>query len=112
MYKEFIRKDLLNNGYGVYRKILEMYREQMAFLETPARFRRWLAGELDVPLEKINLSSLNSALQQQRKKDEQEKLNKRATGRAQIGYSENKREGFQFSKPSSGDKKQSRISEL
>lgn len=52
MYKEFIRKDLLDNGYGVYGKILDIYREQMAFLETPSRFRRWLSVELDVPLEK------------------------------------------------------------
>lgn len=112
MYKEFIRKDLLDNGYGVYGKILEMYREQMAFLETPSRFRRWLAGELDVPLDKINLSSLNSALQQQRKKDKLEKraiLNK---SQSQADYPEDKTEGFPFSKPNSSDKKQPRINEL
>lgn len=112
MYKEFIRKDLLDNGYGVYRKILEMYREQMAFLETPARFRRWLAGELDVPLEKINLSSLNSALQQQRKKDKEKIQSRSITAHAQVEPVNNKAETFPFSKPSSADKKQPRINEL
>ncbi|MBZ4191555.1 hypothetical protein [Niabella beijingensis] len=112
MYKEFIRKDLLDNGYGVYRKILEMYREQMAFLETPARFRRWLAGELDVPLEKINLSSLNSALQQQRKKDKEKIQSRSITAHAQVEPVNNKAEAFPFSKPSSTDKKQPRINEL
>ncbi|WP_346239551.1 hypothetical protein ABDK00_007520 [Niabella insulamsoli] len=110
MYKEFIRKDLLDNGYGVYRKILEIYREQMEFLETPARFRRWLAGELDVPLEKINLSSLNSALQQQRKKDKEKMQSSSIT--AQVEPVNNKAETFPFSKPSSADKKQPRINEL
>ena len=112
MYKEFIRKDLLDNGYGVYRKILDIYREQMVFLETPARFRRWLAGELDVPLEKINLSSLNSALQQQRKKNKLENRTTLQKSQSKADYHGDKEEGFQFSKPNSGDKKQSRINEL
>lgn len=111
-YKEFIKKDLLDSGYGVYRKILELYREQMAFLETPSRFRRWLAVELDVSIEQINLSSLNSAWQQQKKKNEQEKLSKRQTEQPQADYPDSKREGFKFSKPGSGDQKQPRITEL
>lgn len=112
MYKQFIRKDLLDSGYGVYPKILEIYREQMTFLETPSRFRRWLAVELDVPIKKINLSSLNSALQQQRKKDAQQKQNKPASGQPQADYPQNKMAGFKFSKPSSGDEKLSRIQEM
>ncbi|SDC96674.1 hypothetical protein [Niabella drilacis] len=112
MYKEFIRKDLLDNGYGVYGKILDIYREQMAFLETPSRFRRWLSVELDVPLEKINLSSLNSALQQQRKKDAQNKQRTPPVALPQADHAVNKVEGFQFSKPGSGDKKLPRINEL
>ena len=112
MYKEFIRKYLLDNGYGVYPKILEVYREQMTFLETPARFRRWLAGELDVPIEKINLSSLNSALQQQRKKDKLEKQAIPKKSQLEAEHSEDKARGFKFSKPSSEDQKQSRINEM
>lgn len=68
----------------------------MAFLETPARFRRWLAGELNVPLEKINLSSLNSALQQQWKKDK-EKIQSRSIT-AQVEPVNNKAETFPFFK--------------
>lgn len=114
MYKEFIRKDLLDNGYGVYRKILEVYNDQMEFLETPSRFRRWLAAELEVPIEKINLSSLNSALQQQRKKKNNIRVNpgKQAAGLSKAGYLEDKIEGFKFSKPGSGDEKTSRITEM
>lgn len=113
MYKEFIRKDLLNNGYGVYRKILEVYHEQMTFMETPSRFRRWLSMELDVPIEKINLSSLNSALQQQRKKQQQEKSDYPKTVQPPANYPENKKTTvFKFTKPGYGDEKQSRITEL
>jgi hypothetical protein len=72
-YKEFLIKELLAKRYGIYGKILDVYHEQMAFLKTPSFFRRWLADELEVPIEKINLSSLNSALQQQRKKNAREK---------------------------------------
>lgn len=112
MYKDFIRKDLLDNGYGIYRKILEVYHEQMLFLETPSRFRRWLSVELEVPIEKINLSSLNSALQQQRKKEKQEKPVKQEPNRLKTDQAESQMKGFQFSKPGFEDKKQSRITEM
>lgn len=114
MYKDFIRKDLLDNGYGVYRKIQEVYGEQMKFLETPSRFRRWLATELEVPIEKINLSSLNSTLQQQRKKKNNIQVNpgKQEDDLSKAGYFENKREGFKFSKPGSDDEKTLRITEM
>lgn len=114
MIKDFIRKDLLDKGYGVYPIILEVYSKEMARLETPSRFRRWLATELDVPIEKINLSSLNSALQQQRKKKNNIRVNQgeQLTDLSKSGYPESKIEGFKFSKPSSSDEKQSRITEL
>ena len=114
MLKEFIRKDLLDKSYGVYPIILEVYSKEMARLETPSRFRRWLAIELDVPIEKINLSSLNSALQQQRKKKQNMKVTpgKQEADLSKAGHLEDKIEGFKFSKPNSGDEKQSRIKEL
>ncbi|GAB3416341.1 hypothetical protein [Niabella aquatica] len=114
MFKDFIRKDLLDSGYGVYPKILEVYSKEMTFLETPSRFRRWLATELEVPIEKINLSSLNSALQQQRKKKQNMKVTpgKQEADLSKAGYPESKIEGFKFSKPGSDDEKASRITEM
>lgn len=114
MIKDFIRKDLLDKGYGVYPIILEVYSKEMARLETPSRFRRWLSVELDVPIEKINLNSLNSALQQQRKKKHNIKItpDKQEADLSKAGHLEDRIEGFKFSKPSSSDEKQSRIKEL
>ncbi|WP_346239614.1 hypothetical protein ABDK00_018195 [Niabella insulamsoli] len=113
MYKDFLRKDLQNSSYGVYRKILEVYREQLAFLETPARFRRWLAVELEIPIEQINLSSLSSALQYRRKKEKALKPDQQQESKsASPNNKECNSSSFTFSNPSSEDKRQSRITEL
>jgi len=112
--KEFIKEYLLDNGYGVYATIVDAYRPQMAFLKKTARFRRWLAEELDIPIEKINLSSLNSALQQQRKKEAKAGLTVTANSNFTSGENSSTRQksGFKFSKPPSGDDKNSRIQEM
>jgi hypothetical protein len=110
-YKEFLRKSLLDNSYGIYSKILDAYRDQMAFLKTPSLFRKWLADELDVPIEKINLNSLNSVLKRQRNKG---KTRQETFGLTKPPSNDNqgKIEKFQFSIPSSDDKQPSRITEL
>lgn len=111
-YKEFLKETLLSKEYGIYSRILAVYREQMEFLKTPALFRKWLAKELDVPPEAINLSSLNSALHQQRKKNKQARKEQPASVMNAANDSTSKKEGFQFSKPSSDDEKRSRIKEM
>lgn len=67
-YRDFITRELLNNSYGIYSIIADKYREQMEFCRTSSLFRKWLAKELEVPIEVINLNSLNSVLKRQRKK--------------------------------------------
>lgn len=73
MYETFIKEWLLNNQSRVYSVIVETYRQKLDDLK-PTLFRKWLANEIGVPEEKIKLSSLNSALVRQRKKDEKNKL--------------------------------------
>ena len=68
MYETFIKEWLLNNQSRVYSVIVVTYRQKLEDLK-PTLFRKWLAKEIDVPEEKINLSSLNSALVRKRKKE-------------------------------------------
>ena len=68
MYGPFIKEQVLENNRKVYSLIVSVYRQQLDDLQ-PLMFRRWLSREIGVPEEKINLSSLNSALARQRKKD-------------------------------------------
>ena len=50
--KEFIKKYLLDNGYGVYATIVDAYSSQIKDLKKLARLRRWHKEELEVPVEK------------------------------------------------------------
>ena len=68
MYSSFIKEQVVGNKRKVYSLIVSVYRQQLDDLQ-PLMFRRWLSREIGVPEEKINLSSLNSALARQRKKD-------------------------------------------
>lgn len=109
MYGQFIRKCLLENSHGIYAMMVENYKQQAAALGKPALFRKWLAAELEVPEEKINPSSLSSALQQQKKKQAKagKGLKTGATVTQVITDS-----GFTFSKPSSETEQKARIEEL
>lgn len=108
-YKEFLRKHLLDNTYGIYGKILEAYGEQMVFLKTASLFRKWLADELDVPIDNINLNSLNSVLKRKRKKGRP--TQQEPVIPSQTEPARNKPGSFKFSNPSSDDEKTSRIQE-
>ena len=66
MYKAFIKEWLLSNQSRVYSVITKTYGAQLMELK-PTLFRKWLAKELDITEEAINLSSLNSALARYRK---------------------------------------------
>lgn len=72
MYEKFIKEWLLSNQSRVYSVIVSTYQQKIINLK-PTLFRKWLAQEIDIPEEKINLSSLNSALSRQRKSSEQNK---------------------------------------
>ena len=72
MYEVFIKEWLLSNQSRVYSVIVETYRQKLEDLK-PTLFRKWLAKEISIPEENINLSSLNSALVRQRK--EMKKVN-------------------------------------
>src|SRR5450432_1126088 len=73
MYEVFIKEWLLSKQSKVYSVIVETYRQKLEDLK-PTLFRKWLAKEISIPEENINLSSLNSALVRQRKRDEKNKL--------------------------------------
>ncbi|MEP7277414.1 MAG: hypothetical protein ABI813_02115 [Bacteroidota bacterium] len=68
MYESFIKEWLLAGQSRVYSMIVGTYRQKLDDLK-PTLFRKWLAREIDIPEDKINLSSLNSALVRQRKKE-------------------------------------------
>lgn len=68
MYAAFIKEQLLAKRRKAYSLIVAAYRQQLDTLQ-PAMFRRWLAREIELPEETINLSSLNSALSRQRKRE-------------------------------------------
>ncbi len=73
MYEVLIKEWLLSGQSRVYSVIADTYRQKLEDLK-PTLFRKWLAKEISIPEEKINLSSLNSAIARQRKKDEKNKL--------------------------------------
>ena len=66
MYASFIKEQLLAKRRKAYALIVAAYRQQLDTLQ-PAMFRRWLAKEIELPEDTINLSSLNSALSRQRR---------------------------------------------
>ena len=93
MYELFIKEWLLNNQSRVYSVIVTTYRQKLDDLK-PTLFRKWLAKEINIPEENINLSSLNSALVRQRKKEAKGKNKSSTTG---INNATNKEQTFVFS---------------
>ena len=111
MYEKYIKEWLLNKQPRVYSVIVNNYYQKIIDLK-PSLFRKWLAQEIDVPEEKINLSSLNSALTRQRKGNE--KKNKRAKVESLINSSNSELDQshkFHFSSVDSTSNK-SRTTEL
>lgn len=97
MYKQFIKEWLLSNQSRVYSVIVNTYAQKLDDLK-PSLFRKWLAKEIDIPEEKINLSSLNSALVRQRKKEQKNKQKGNAVSN-QVNHSDpaKQEEHFTFS---------------
>src|ERR1017187_8666206 len=73
MYQTFIKEWLLSNQSRVYSVIVKTYYHKLQDLK-PTLFRKWLAQQIGVPEEKINLMSLKSAMGRQRKREEKSKL--------------------------------------
>lgn len=72
--KEHI-KDWLLEGYSrVYTIIVDTYIKDLTIMG-PTLFSKYLAKELSIPEEKINVSSINSALVRRRKKTQKGKNN-------------------------------------
>ncbi len=111
MYEQFIKEWLLSNQSRVYSVIVEKYYQQLLELK-PTLFRKWLAKEIDIPEEKINLSSLNSALVRKRKK-EQKNIQKGNDNFNQMNHSDpaKQEEHFTFSSAETSTAK-SRTKEL
>lgn len=65
-YKEFIKDSLLGNKPKVYSLIVKHYQTQLSDLGAML-FADWFAKEIDIDRDKINVSSLNSAIARVRK---------------------------------------------
>ena len=96
MYESFIKEWLLNNQSRVYSVIVSTYRQKLEDLK-PTLFRKWLAKEISISEEKINLSSLNSAMARQRKKDEKNKLKGKNSPVAHATAPSDHNDNFTFS---------------
>jgi hypothetical protein len=98
MYQAFIKEWLLSNQSRVYSVIVETYYQKLQDLK-PTLFRKWLAREIGVPEEKINLSSLNSAMVRQRKKEEKNKLKGKNNPASHARVNTDPKDDFIFSTP-------------
>src|ERR1039457_4917952 len=98
MYQAFIKEWLLSNQSRVYSVIVETYYQKLQDLK-PTLFRKWLAQEIGVSEEKINLSSLNSAMVRQRKKEEKNKLKGKNNLASHARSNANHKDDFIFSTP-------------
>jgi hypothetical protein len=98
MYQAFIKEWLLSNQSRVYSVIVETYYQKLQDLK-PTLFRKWLAQEIGVPEEKINLSSLNSAMVRQRKKGEKNKLKGKNNPASHARGNTDHKDDFIFSTP-------------
>lgn len=114
MYKAFIKEWLLSNQSRVYSVITKTYGVQLMELK-PTLFRKWLAKELDIAEEAINLSSLNSALARYKKvlaeENKREKNSTILSSKNIPSSNENREENFTFSVVESATNK-SRTKEL
>ena len=107
MHNTFIKEWLINKRARVYSVIADKYNKELTELK-PTLFRSWLAREIDIPEEKINLNSLYSALTRLRKKEAMQKEEK---SKKNINYRK-ENEAFNFSSPNTDDKKETRIKEM
>jgi hypothetical protein len=97
MYEAFIKEWLLKNQSRVYSVIVKTYRQKLDDLQ-PTLFRKWLAKEIAVSEEKINLSSLNSALMRSRKREEKARLKGKNNNAAfHAAQNPDKKDDFIFS---------------
>ena len=110
MNKEIIKECFRLKQYRVYSLIVSDYFDKIEELK-PKVFSIWLAKEIDIPIETINLSSLNSALVRERKKKNKKNKLKGVGNSNPASESDQKQdEQFAFSKPDNSPKK-SRIEE-
>lgn len=112
MLQAFIKDWLLQKKPKVYSIIADTYREELTRLK-PTLFRAWLAKEIDIPEEAINIHSLYSALKRLRKKEAMRGKKKSNNNHLQNTVSVAGNEGRQFNfSPASEDKSAKRITEF
>ncbi len=105
---EIIKRWLLEGQFRVYSVIVSTYSEKIKELK-PLLFKQWLAQELGISEEKINLGSLNSALTRKRKKEGKKApfstpISNPASAPSQES---NQQTGFKFSVPNADTDKRS-----
>ncbi|OJU22592.1 MAG: hypothetical protein BGN92_08580 [Sphingobacteriales bacterium 41-5] len=101
MSKQFIKELILSNQFRLYTIIAETYYQELEKYK-PLVFRKWIAEELEIDEQKLNLNSLSSALVRERRK--RSKLDKKKIIRET--QSQNQQDSFVFSKDDSLPQKQ------
>ena len=96
MNQAFIKEWLLSNQSREYSVIVETYYQKLQDLK-PTLFRKWLDHQIGVPEETINLSSLNSAMVRQRKKEEKNKLKGKNNSASHARGNPDHKDNFIFS---------------
>jgi hypothetical protein len=105
---EIIKRWLLDGQFRVYSVIVSTYSEKIKELK-PLLFKQWLAQELGIGEEKINLGSLNSALTRKRKKEGKKASFGTPTSNptSEPTQESNQHTGFKFSVPNADTDKKS-----
>ena len=98
MNQALLKRWLVDGQFRVYSIIVDTYREKLQELK-PLLFKQWLANELGIAEEKINLGSLNSALTRRRKR-EKKNIQSGISSDPRLDTSSAKSAGdFKFSNP-------------
>ena len=106
MDQALLKRWLLEGQFRVYSIIVDTYREKIIELK-PLMFKQWLANELGIAEEKINLGSLNSALTRRRKR-EKKNIQSGISSDPGLDTSSAKSAGdFKFSNPNDDNPKRS-----
>lgn len=108
MQKQYIREILMSGRWRAYTIIIETYISEIEELK-PALFKTWLAKELEMDENKINVNSLYSALKRKR----ESQLKKQQKGGENINKCRGTNQStssFMFSNPDVTEKN-SRITE-
>lgn len=97
MYEKQIKEWLINNQSRVYSIIVDQYPKEIKDFK-PTLFRLWLSEKIDIPKEKINLSSLNSAIGRFKKNQEKSQRGEKTTTQIPETKIQEKKDDYKFAK--------------